>query len=91
MRPGLRPTPAPRQEQGGAPSVPGCGGTAPVDSMTVAMAYVPIQSFGGMYTPEKALRQGTAFPCLDKPFEGMTVCGMGPCMGDGPCGGKGGC
>ena len=36
----------------------------------VAMAYVPLQNFGTLYDPEKALIAGTLFPELDKPFVG---------------------
>ncbi len=38
-----------------------------------AMAYVPWQELEAMYPPETALRQGTLFPELDKPFEGRTI------------------
>lgn len=42
------------------------------DSMLIplplAMAYVPMQSWGETYTPEKALCRGTLFPALDLPF-----------------------
>ena len=38
-----------------------------------AMAYVPWQELESMYPPETALRQGTLFPELDKPFEGRTI------------------
>ena len=34
----------------------------------VTMAYVPFQTDASMYSPEKALFIGTAFPTLDKPF-----------------------
>lgn len=34
----------------------------------VAMAYVPFQQRGEIYSFEKALDRGTLFPCLDKPF-----------------------
>lgn len=34
------------------------------------MAYVPFQTNTTMYTAEKALCAGTAFPDLDKPFLG---------------------
>ena len=33
-----------------------------------AMAYVPFQQSGEVYPHEKALCQGTLFPCLDLPF-----------------------
>ena len=35
-----------------------------------AMAYVPWQELHTTYDPEKALRRGTIFPELDKPFTG---------------------
>lgn len=38
--------------------------------MTVAMAYVPWQTFSEVYEPDKALRNGTVFPELNKPFKG---------------------
>ncbi|MBE6774095.1 MAG: spore coat associated protein CotJA [Ruminococcaceae bacterium] len=34
----------------------------------LAMAYVPFQQNGEVYSCERALSRGTAFPCLDKPF-----------------------
>lgn len=36
----------------------------------VAMAYVPFQQIGQIYTPESGLERGTIFPDLDKPFLG---------------------
>lgn len=33
--------------------------------MKVGYAYVPYQKFGNLYTPEKAIIQGTIFPELD--------------------------
>ncbi len=56
------------------PSVAAC---PPVDltefnrelqELPLAMAYVPIQSWGDTYTPCKALCRGTLFPQLDLPF-----------------------
>ena len=41
-----------------------------VDEMALTMAYVPWQQFSETYEPAKALRQGTIFPELDKPFYG---------------------
>ncbi|MBQ4267951.1 MAG: spore coat associated protein CotJA [Clostridia bacterium] len=38
------------------------------ENMSLAMAYVPFQHFSEVYSCEKALKQGTIFPCLDKPF-----------------------
>ncbi|MBR2315647.1 MAG: spore coat associated protein CotJA [Clostridia bacterium] len=40
------------------------------EDYVLAMAYVPFQSFNETYDAEKALCQGTLFPCLDKPFVG---------------------
>lgn len=42
----------------------------PLKGLPLAMAYVPIQSFDSTYSPEKALRCGTLFAELDKPFRG---------------------
>ena len=36
----------------------------------IAMAYVPMQRFGTLYDPMKALHSGTAFPELDLIFCG---------------------
>ena len=43
--------------------------TLPADPQ-VAMAYIPFQQLGSVYTAEKALDAGTLFPELDKPFYG---------------------
>ncbi len=43
-----------------------CGG----EKMTLAMAYVPVQEWGDLYTEDAALQNGTLFPALDKPFLG---------------------
>ena len=34
----------------------------------MAMAYVPFQQWGEVYSCDKALMRGTLFPCLDLPF-----------------------
>ena len=39
----------------------------------LAMAYVQIQKLDQMFPPELALKRGTLFPELDKPFSGITV------------------
>lgn len=39
-----------------------------IDSMPVAMAYVPWQFMKDVYEPSDALQIGTIFPELDKPF-----------------------
>ncbi|MBQ7548055.1 MAG: spore coat associated protein CotJA [Clostridia bacterium] len=36
----------------------------------VAMAYVPMQTDTTVYDTDKALREGTLFPTLNKPFAG---------------------
>jgi hypothetical protein len=36
----------------------------------LAMGYVPWQQFSRAYEPQKALKTGTIFPELDKPFLG---------------------
>ena len=40
------------------------------DHMPLTMAYVPWQQFAETYEPAKALKVGTIFPELDKPFYG---------------------
>ncbi len=40
------------------------------ENFPVGMAYVPMQTWGPIYEPGKALCQGTLFPDLDKPFLG---------------------
>ncbi len=44
-----------------------------LSSMPIAMAYVPMQRFQELYSPETALRAGTLFKELDKPFLGSEV------------------
>lgn len=39
-----------------------------LQDLPLAMAYVPIQSWGDTYPPCKALCRGTLFPQLDLPF-----------------------
>jgi hypothetical protein len=39
-----------------------------LQELPLAMAYVPIQSWGDTYAPCKALTRGTLFPQLDMPF-----------------------
>ena len=40
------------------------------EEQVVAMAYVPWQTFHKTYEPQRALKAGTIFPELDKPFIG---------------------
>lgn len=35
---------------------------------SLAMAYVPYQNAGGLYSPEQGIQTGTMFPELNKPF-----------------------
>lgn len=35
-----------------------------------AMAYIPFQSWGNIYSPEVGFERGTLFQVLDKPFIG---------------------
>ncbi len=44
-----------------------------MDGMELAMAYVPWQKYTSIYEPDKALREGTIFPELNKPFLGRRV------------------
>ena len=39
-------------------------------NLPLAMAYVPFQKIEGTYNQEEALKAGTLFPNLDKPFLG---------------------
>lgn len=40
------------------------------DRFPIGMAYVPWQHWGSLYEPEKALKVGTIFPELNKPYYG---------------------
>lgn len=41
------------------------------DTLSLAMAYVPMQTDTTTYDEDKALTQGTLYPALNKPFAGM--------------------
>ena len=45
-----------------------------LQELPLAMAYVPIQSWGDIYPPARALCRGTLFPQLDLPFHEVSVC-----------------
>lgn len=45
-----------------------------VDTMTLAMMYVPWQHWDQIYCPEDGLSYGTIFPELNKPFYGKEAC-----------------
>lgn len=74
---GCRPVPEPvnRSAQSSRSSsiCPGYS-KAPVDTMPLAMAYVPWQKWQNIYEPCKGLNQGTIFQDLDKPFHGKGGC-----------------
>ena len=44
--------------------------TVKLDSLSLAMAYVPWQTWGNLYKAEEALHQGTIFEELNLPFTG---------------------
>ena len=44
--------------------------TVKLDSLPLAMAYVPYQSWEETYAENTALAKGTIFPSLDLPFVG---------------------
>ncbi len=44
-----------------------------VNSLPLAMAYVPMQKWQKLYEPEMSLMRGTMFAELDKPFLGEAL------------------
>ncbi|MBQ7288458.1 MAG: spore coat associated protein CotJA [Clostridia bacterium] len=44
-----------------------------INRLPLAMAYVPMQRFCDIYTPQEALDNGTLFAELNKPFMGKFV------------------
>ena len=48
-------------------------GSTRLDDLPLAMAYVPMQSWGETYDGRKALDSGTIFPELDLPFCGRRL------------------
>ena len=42
-------------------------------NLPLTMAYLPFQQIEGVYNQEEALKSGTLFPNLDKPFLGRKV------------------
>lgn len=50
-----------------------CVTTALPENPVVAMAYVPFQLDKTSYSPEVALREGTLFCVLNKPFCGRSI------------------
>lgn len=53
---------------GGAEGNTATQGAEPITDAVLAMAYVPIQRLGTVYSDDKALTVGTLFPDLNKPF-----------------------
>lgn len=51
-----------------------CVSTPLPEKPVVAMAYIPFQLDKTAYDPEMALREGTLFPSLNKPFYGRSLC-----------------
>ncbi len=51
-----------------------CVSTPLPEVPVVAMAYIPFQLDKTSYEPEMALREGTLFPVLNKPFYGRSIC-----------------
>ena len=51
-----------------------CVSTPLPEKPVVAMAYIPFQLDKNAYDPEMALREGTLFPALNKPFYGRSLC-----------------
>ena len=51
-----------------------CVSTPLPEKPAVTMAYVPFQTDKAVYEPEMALREGTLFPALNKPFYGRSLC-----------------
>ena len=58
---------------GGSGGDGGCSLCGRLDGYPLAMAYVPMQRFENLYSPETALCAGTVFADLDKPFCGKAV------------------
>ncbi|WP_330416318.1 spore coat associated protein CotJA [Roseburia sp. AM16-25] len=44
-----------------------------LENFAVAMGYVPWQYLSNLYEPDKALKVGTIFPELNKPFDGRRI------------------
>ncbi|MBE6529238.1 MAG: spore coat associated protein CotJA [Ruminococcaceae bacterium] len=46
-----------------------------MEACSLAMVYSPVQQWRGLYPIGEALRKGTLFTELDKPFMGRTLSG----------------
>lgn len=42
----------------------------PLDELPLTIAYVPMQQYEEVYSDDQALKSGTLYPDLDKPFYG---------------------
>ena len=51
------------------------GGFPCPEACSLAMVYSPVQQWQGLYPVGEALRKGTLFADLDKPFSGKTLLG----------------
>ena len=51
-------------------SCPGRQDSQNIDSLSLAMSYVPWQTWEDLYKPEDGFQQGTIFKQLNKPFTG---------------------
>lgn len=64
-----------RSNSGDVVMTPGAN-SCPADNigkLALAMFYVPVQEWTDVYDTDTALKRGTLFPCLDKPFIGERV------------------
>ncbi len=52
---------------------PATEGAMSIENAVLAMAYVPLQRYGNLYSDSKGLQAGTIFADLDKPFCGEGV------------------
>ncbi len=52
----------------GKPERPDRYHMTPIDNLVLAQAYIPIQRYGKTFPPEEALKQGTLFPELVRPY-----------------------
>ena len=55
---------------GGAPALSYERNFPPADKLSLAIAFVPMHQWGGLYDPQTALCRGTLFMGLDLPFIG---------------------
>ena len=60
---------------GGYTQSGGCGYTSQTAGPSLAIAYVPSQTFGELYTSSEALGRGTLFKELYMPYGGGSKCG----------------